>query len=243
MSLRQKVIRAVQCVLIGLVFWFAVMLLAGQILGLLIGPVGDQIEYDKPTDPEALRRYFHYLSAVWARCTPLGYTRLNLDADVYVAEADCKGGSTLAAIREAFRQDLAIQEPRALWVLEGANWFAIAWPCSIPAKSCEPSESTFVIDGSRLILLSGELICRKGRVAKRERSYRRALQKYLKEPPPLLGGIPCFEPYSQQDKLPQRESSVHHIRGRHPGWTIRRQFRSAEHSTGLSGSSNPAEAT
>ncbi|BCW93859.1 MAG: hypothetical protein ACOY7U_02125 [Acidobacteriota bacterium] len=242
MNLRQKAIAAGRRLLIGLLFWPAVVLFAGQMLGLLIGPVGDQIEYDGPTDPNALRRNFDYLSTVWTLCTPLGYTHLNLDADVYIGEASCGGSATLAAIREAFRRDLGLQESRALWVLEGPHWFAIAWPCSIFAKSCEPGETIFVIDGSRLVLVSGELICQKGRVAKRERCYQRALRKYLKKPLPLLRGLTCFEPRSEQNTHPQQKDSAHNTRGKRIGWIIRRYSFFAQDSSAIFMSLNSAEA-
>lgn len=190
---KQKMWRTLFCLLASLLLWMGLVFVGSQLFARWIGPIGDQLEYDKPTDPEALYRHFADLKQLWERCTPLGYTSINLDADVSVGEAQCAVFSSSRDLLDLLRDDLLHRNPTLLWIQEGDNWLSVAWPCSIFAKSCEPSEISFIFRESRLIVVSGELVCSKGTIVNRERCYREKLKNYLGTLPSLPRGVSCYE--------------------------------------------------
>lgn len=150
-------------------------------------------EFATPHHPELLRKEFDYLKAIWASCVPLGFTLRNYDCDVYVGEADCEKIGSRNALASALRAELLSQE-KALWVGESENLFTIVWPgpSGDLTKGKLLIEDVLVIEGTKLRLISGEIICRNAIVDHREECYVTALKRYLQGVPPIPVGLKCF---------------------------------------------------
>lgn len=190
MVLRGEQLRALfRCLLFGFFFWSGVACLG---VGVSYWLYRQQriAEFDTPVAPQTLQAVFPYLAKVWQHCVPLGFTLIDFNSSVYVGEAECRGLGTAQVFRHALRQDLATYEREVLWMEEEETLFLIAWRPS-GAECARATEHAFLIDGTRVILIRGELICKKGRVAGRERQYLRALEKRIKHVPRLPSSISC----------------------------------------------------
>ncbi|BCW93860.1 MAG: hypothetical protein KatS3mg007_1754 [Thermoanaerobaculum sp.] len=175
--------------LFGFLFWSAVAFLG---LGVSYWRYRQQrvAEFDRPVAPQTLQTVFPYLARVWQHCVPLGLTLIDFKSSVYVGEADCGSLGSAQILRNLLRQDLAMYERDALWVEEAKAVFLIALTLS-GGECASPTEYAFLIDGTHLTLIRGELICKKGRVAGRERQYLRALERRIKHVPEIPNSTSC----------------------------------------------------
>lgn len=172
-------------------------------VGVLIGPTVEH--FDTPHYPELLRKEFDYLKAIWATCVPLGYTLRNYDCDVYVGEADCEKFGSRDALASALRAEVFSQE-KALWVGESENLFTIVWPGwgGDLIKGKLLIEDVLVIEGTKLRVITGEIVCRNTIVDHRDECYVTTLKEYLQAIPPIPVGLKC----SSQEEKPETLDSM-----------------------------------